>query len=206
MKNPGRFAISTAGLLATLAVLLTNATARADDCKDRLVHLIGGSVEARPARGLLKSEIKGGPTSENEFLTMANDHNLFKPIKPANMDWVLTYKGGRYTSSDQGKSWKKVQSFDPDEAQAAARKSVSEQAQSAKNVTCAEGTLDGKTYDTIEAELSLPGSPATMHNKYWIDRNADFVVKSTSLTKMQGFESLTTQTWQLADDLSLPTP
>ncbi|MCB1484940.1 MAG: hypothetical protein KDJ17_08625 [Hyphomicrobiaceae bacterium] len=193
--------------LAICAIFLGSYSAVADDCRERVVFLVMDSMKVRPSEGHLISEVTGQPKTENLFIAADLDHTLYKSISPANQPWTLTYKGAMYQSSDEGKSWKKVHSFDSEKQRAAIIASVTEQAKSATNAVCGEEELDGVMHDTFEADFSVSKpTKMDMHNKYWRNRETGFVTKSTSRVKVTGAESFTTQTWKFLDKVELPIP
>ena len=192
-------------LFATLLCLPIPALA--DDCRDRVVKLVIDSMTVKPSQGHLTSEIKGGQSTENTFEIAAWDHMLFKSIKPANAPWTLTYKGAMYQSSDAGKSWRKVHSFDAKEQRAIQVKNVTAQANSARNAVCGEEALNGVMHDVLEADMTYPKPRSfDIHSKYWVNRNTGFVSKAVSRMSSKNFESVTTQTWMPAEGLVLPLP
>lgn len=196
-----------AGTIAAFLLLASTSPGLADDCADRIARFVIGSVDAKPAEGHIISEIKGQPTTENDFVTASWKHYLYRPTVPAGGPWLLTYEGTTYQSSDQGESWKKLYSFDMDETRAAGIKTVSEQASTIRNATCGEEALDGTVHDTLEADMTnISSMTFEIHSKYWVNRDTGFVAKAVTKMTADGFESLTTQTWKLAEGLTLPIP
>lgn len=195
-------------LLSAAILVAANPAARADACKDRFIENRMASLAAPPPGiGHIVSQTKGGQATENEYWSAAWDHGLFKPIKPANMPWTLTYKGAMYNSTDAGKSWKKVHSFDADKQRAQNNETVKKQLGSAKNVVCGEEEIDGVVHDTFETDQeNNEHAHFTTHDKYWVDRKTGYVVKSTTLLKQGNIEMFTTQNWTHRPGLELPVP
>ena len=188
-------------------VFASSMPAFADDCRDRVVKLVIDSMTVKPSKGRLISEIKGGQSTENTFEMTAWNHTLFKSVKPAKAPWTLTYKGAMYQSSDKGKSWRKVHSFDAEKQRATQVKNVTAQAKSARNAVCGEEKYGDVMHDVLEADMTFPGPNSfDIHNKYWVDRKSGFVAKAVSRMKSKNFENVTTQTWVPAEGLSLPIP
>ena len=195
-------------LIAIAVLFAAGQSASADACKEKfLANRMASLEQSPPGLGHIVSEMKGGQTTENEYHSAAWDHGLFKPIKPANMPWTLTYKGAMYNSTDQGKTWKKVHSFDAEKQRALNNETVKKQLASTKNLVCGEETIDGVTYDTFEFDQeNTEHAHFTTHDKYWVDRKTGYVVKSTTLLKQGKMETFTTQHWTHKPGLTLPVP
>lgn len=181
--------------------------ALADACADKFVRVLTGFQNMKPTRAHIVSQMKGQPATENDFLSVSADHYMAKPTKPKG-PWVLTYDGAMYQSSDEGKTWKKLRSFDKDKQKAASRKSVKAQAATVRNAVCGEAMLNGVKHETLAADTTNP-APAKfeIHTKYWVDRgNGDFVTRADTTMKTSAYEIVTSQTWQRADGLTLPKP
>lgn len=189
-------------------VVVSVLPARADDCRERFARYLEATIDARtPGKAHIVTEIKGGPSTENEFLFVSQDHHMHKTLKPAGIAWTLTYKGAMYTSSDEGKTWKKSLTFDPAKRRAETEALLKDQAASARNTKCAEDVIDGRPHDTFDTELGntkLPGMETQA--KYWVDRESKQTTRTVSTMKGGGIESRSTQTWQTVHDLQLPVP
>jgi hypothetical protein len=118
-----------------------------------------------PGIGRVVSETKGLKT-ENEYHSAAWDHGLYKPFKPANLLWTLTYTGAMYNSTDQGAAWEKAHSFEAKKQRAQHIQTVKEQLTCATNIVCGEDTIDGIVYDTFESDMeNHEYAHYTMHDK-----------------------------------------
>ena len=181
--------------------------ALADACADKFVRVLTGFQDMKPTQAHIVSQMKGQKATENDFLSVSADHYLAKPTKPKG-PWILTYDGAMYQSSDQGKSWKKIRSFDKEKQKAASRKSVQAQAATVRNVVCGEEMLNGVKHETLEADTTnLKPAKFEIHTKYWVDRaNGDFVTRADTTMKAANYEIVTSQTWQPAAGLTLPKP
>jgi hypothetical protein len=192
--------------LATTMMLATAAGAQADACRDRFVRYFEGSLDGRPGQSVITTR-QGSTTTENVFIFVSRDHHMFKPVNPPNMPWTLTYRGAMYTSADQGRSWTKAHSFDPDEQHAQALAAIRAQTQSARDVVCGTETLDGDVHDTFEAHMTMEGSMRVeMHNRYWVSRATGQATRTVSTSRFGGTEMETTQTWRPLGDATLPVP
>jgi hypothetical protein len=174
-----------------------------DTCRERFARYLMGTVDGAP--GQARISIQMGATSfENEFLFISQDHNLFRPIRPAGQPWILVFNGGRYQSTDRGGSWSRLQSFDPSEARARALAEVGAQVASATDVICGEDVLDGVAHDTFEATLAAAGT--NMQNRYWVSRSSRTTTRTLSTSRLGNATIVTTQEWRPAPNLSLPSP
>ncbi|MCB1475861.1 MAG: hypothetical protein H6883_09310 [Rhodobiaceae bacterium] len=194
-------------LLAALLILALSAPAAlADDCVGRVADILKGSAGREKTMAVITTEMKGQKPTVNEFHYAKWDHYMVRMIEPAGQPLTLTHDGAMYQSADEGKSWTKVHSFDKEETRALGQKTVEEQAGSIRNAICGNEELDGKTYDTLEADMTnVSGMKFQIHSKYWVAADG-FVVKATTLMKADNFESFTTQEWQPAPDMELPLP
>lgn len=194
-------------IVMALLLLVPAGPGLADDCADKFAQVLVNSQNMKPTQARTLSGVKGGAQNESEFLSVSRDHYMTKPTKPKG-PWVLAFDGGRYQSSDEGKSWKKFQSFDKAAEKAGALKTVKAQAASVRNAVCGKEELDGVMHETLEADTTNPAPNAfEIHTKYWVNRDAgDFVTRADMTMKMSGMEMLTSQTWKEAPGLTLPKP
>lgn len=195
-------------LMSFLVVFTTLATAPAlaDPCVDRFKAFLQKPPATEPSVGLITQRF-GTTETVNEYLSLSPEHGMYKPVKPATGDWILTYQGGMYQSGDAGKSWKKVHSFDPVESAQAARAQSKADAEAATDVLCGEDTVDGVTYMTFEATLPQPGLPGqTTRNRYWLEPATGYAARALFKSKLSGMETEIYQQWSRQPDLKLPTP
>jgi hypothetical protein len=193
--------------LAALLLIVSGLPVLADECRERVARLVVGSMNVKPSKGHMIYEVKGSDKTESEFVMAAWDHTLYRSIVPADPNLTLTYKGTMFQSSDEGKTWKKLYSYDSESSRAEQVKTVEAQIGSIKNAICGEEEFEGVMHNTLEADMSNPDPyPFEMHNKYWVSRETGFVAKATSLVKQKDSESMTTQTWVQDDGITLPIP
>jgi hypothetical protein len=122
-------------------------------------------------------------------------------------DWILTYDGTMYQSSDEGKTWKTIRSFDKNETRASGIKSVKEQAGTVRNAKCGEEALDGVKHEMLEADTTNLAAEFDVHTKYWVNRgDDDFVTRADMTMKTDSYEVFTRQVWKPAPGLTLPVP
>jgi hypothetical protein len=193
-------------IVAGLALATAGVPAHAEACRERFVRYLVGTPDGPP--GQARIVIQMGPTSfENEFLFLSQDHNLYRPIRPAGQPWILVHDGARHQSTDQGRTWSRLQSFDRLEARAQAVAAVRAQAETAKDVRCGEEQLDGVMHDTFEATLAVPGGDgAESRNRYWVARGTAAATRTISTSSMDGMTMVTTQDWKPSSQLTLPKP
>lgn len=194
------------GIIMASLVLMASGAAQADACRERLVRYLEGAPDGRPGHSLITIE-QGATTTQNEFIFVSRDHHMFKSVSPPNLPWTLTYRGAMYSSADQGRSWTKVHSFDPEAQHAAAVAAIKAQARSATGVVCGTETLDGVVHDTFEARMTMEGPVRVeMHNRYWVSRESGAATRTVSASRFSGTEMLTTQLWRPLGSTTLPVP
>ncbi|MCB1516280.1 MAG: hypothetical protein KDJ19_01490 [Hyphomicrobiaceae bacterium] len=193
-------------LIISFLSLMSVGGAHADECRDRLVALVGNSTNVQPSKGHIITEPANGPKMENEFFVLSASHMLFKPIDPPNLPWTLTYIDAAYTSPDEGQTWNVAYTFDPETQAEASRNYVETLANSAINVQCGTDEIDGVTYDVLEADMSTTGGEIDTHSKYWVDPANEFVVRAETLSQLGGMDTRFTQTWEPVEGLELPVP
>lgn len=198
----------TKSLLSLLVVTTTLAAAPAlaDPCIDRFKAFLQKPPATEPSVGLITQRY-GTTETVNEYLSLSSDHSLYKPVKPATGDWILTYQGGMFQSGDAGKTWKKVHSFDAAASAETARAQSKAEADAATDVSCGEDTIDGVTYMTFDATLPQPGLPGqTTRNRYWLEPATGYAARALFKSKLSGMETEIYQQWSRQPDLKLPTP
>lgn len=174
-----------------------------DTCRERFARYLMGTPDGPPGQARILTQM-GSASFENEFLFISQNHNLFRPIRPAGQPWILVFDGGRYQSTDRGVSWSRLQSFDQSEARAQALAGVRAQVESATDVSCGEEALEGVAHDTYEATLVASGT--NMRNKYWVSQSSRTTTRTVSTSRVGNANIITTQEWRPARDLSLPSP
>jgi hypothetical protein len=189
-----------------IAASIVPAAAQSDACRARFTEFHLGSLNRTPGESRIVT--KSGPAvTENVFLFLSRDHSLLKPVKPASAPWTLTYMGAIYQSSDQGRTWKKISSFDREAQHAQQIASMKQQTQAARDLECDEQKMGGATYDVYEVKLPMIGQPGIeTQNVYMVDRATRIAVQSVTQFKSGGLETITTQHWKLAPNLTLPKP
>lgn len=193
-------------LLASILVL-TVQPAGAETCEETFVRLYVGGNGETPAKIHVTQEIKGNKPSINEFYYAKLGHWMTKMIDPADQAWSLGYNNAFYTSSDKGKTWKKVSAMDSKKNKETQDKNRQDNAKTVTNASCAEEDLDGVAHQTVEADFkSLHGSKSDNHFKYWVNKQTGQISKATYQIKGTGFESFTTQLVEQVSDLNLPMP
>ena len=196
-----------AAILA-LSLAAAPSLALADDCADRFAEILTGSQDRAMIRGRLITQTRGQPTVVNDFSQQAWDHYLYAPVDPADAPYVLTWDGVAYQSADGDAPWIKAYEFDKQETRAAGIAMVEGQAATIRNAACGTDTIDGVTYDTLEADMTNETSfRYDIRSKYWIAPDDDgFIARATTVMRAENFESLVTQTWERAPGLDLPKP
>ena len=180
--------------------------AMADECLDRFVKILTDISEKGPVRTHVIQQYKGAPATETYHYNLNAGHWMSEAIKPATGAWSLGYNNILFTSTDKGKTWKKVRVM-AGQSQQAKLKALQENAKTARNAKCGQETLDGVTYDTVEGDYTyLQNMKTEYHNKYWINRDTGFIRKAVYTFKASNFSGQTTQLIEKAPGLTLPTP
>lgn len=191
-------------IVAVALLLISAAPGRSDTCAEKFTRVLTGYENKMPVKSHIVSEMKGQPPSENDFLSVSWQHYMTKTTKGP---WYLTYDGTMFQSSDEGKSWTKVRSFDKDKTRAAGMATVKAQAGTVRNAVCGEEALDGVAHDTMEADTTnLTPQKFEIHTKYWVNRKTGFVSKTITRMTAPTYEIHTTQISSPADGLTLPVP
>ncbi len=191
---------------AVLALVTVAGPAAADACLDRFVKILTDVSEKGPVKIHVTQQYKGAPATESVHLGLSGDHWMTQMLKPANAPWSLGYKGALFTSSDKGRTWRKVRAMPmptPEERLKALKKST----KTARNAKCGTETLDGATYDTVEGDYTFQGNMKIEYrHKYWLDPSSDFIRKAVYTFRSRAISGQTTQLIEKAPGLTLPTP
>ena len=194
-------------VFATLFLVASFDYGMAESCHDTFVRLLLDGNGDDPVKIHVMQKIKGAPTMTNYFYQAEPGHWQTEVIDPAGQDWVLTWNNTMYTSSDKGKSWKKLRTVDSENDRKLARKNMQENARTVENAVCGEEALGGVMHDTVEADFeTLQNFKTENHHKYWLAKENGYIAKAVYQVKGKGFESVTTQQLEPAPDLTLPTP
>ncbi len=196
-----------APLIAAAIVLALGARpAAADECLDRFVKILTDVSEKGPVKIRVTRQYKGIPSTENMHFSLNAGHWMSAMIRPANAPWSLGYKGALYTSTDKGKTWKKVREMQAQGPQERL-KALRENAKTARNARCGQATLDGAPHDTVEGDYThQQGTETEYHNKYWIRRDTGFIRKAIYTFKSPTITGRTIQLIEKAPGLTLPKP
>ena len=195
-------------LIFTLLYIASLAPAFADACQDRFAQLlVPGNQEVRPVRLHLTQEIVGGKTSLNYHYSDGEGNGMTEMIDPANAPWSLFLGDNMYSSSDKGKNWSFMNSYDAKKSLADTKEKLANDAAKATGVLCAKEEYDGLSHEVVEGNYnSTMVNGAAIYQKFWINPKTGWIVKSYSNLKMAGFESKTTQVVEPYPDLVLPKP
>ena len=192
---------------AIIALLLVSAqSAQSEICRDKFIHFMTEYKGFFPVKNHIVSKPKGGKASTNKFYMTKIGHWMTEMITPPS-PWTLAYNNTMYTSSDKGKTWKKVRTMDSAKNNENTKRDQLKNAETVKNAKCGEEEYKGVMHDTVEAEYSyLQFASAKIISKYWVDRKTGYVAKNTSDLNSKSYSSFTTQETEPAPGLVLPTP
>ncbi len=179
----------------------------AESCQEKFARLLIHGNGDRPSVIRITSEPKGGQVSKNDFFFKATGHWMTVMTEPANQPITLAYSNNMYTSSDEGKSWKKIREMDSEKNRLDNIKNQEANAKTIKSAVCGEEMLDGVMHDTVEADFdTVQQYKSSNHYKYWVNRDTGRITKSTYDSKSSGYESFTIQLIEDAPNLTLPMP
>ncbi len=197
-----------APLLAAAAIALSLGAqpAVAGACLDRFVKILTDVSEKGPVKIHVMQQYKGAPATENVHYSLSSGHWMTKMLKPANAPWSLGYGNALYTSTDKGKTWRKVREMQTQSPEAKL-KTLKENAKTARNAKCGTETLAGATYDTVEGDYTFQGNmKIEYHHKYWIDPQSGFIRKAVYTFRSRAISGHITQLIEKAPALTLPKP
>ncbi|MEZ5872222.1 MAG: hypothetical protein R3D32_10285 [Nitratireductor sp.] len=198
----------TAMMAAFLAVT-AGSLAMAESCEEKFIRLTGeGSPDTGPVRLHIIQELKGFPRMENYNYSMGGDvmASMSEPIEPKNSIWSLFLGTRMYTSMD-GKSWQFVRELDAASDPGAVRETQRNDAKTSENIVCGEEMLDGIAHETLEGDYKSSGLQGQgVHQKYWINRETQWMSKVTTHSVANGVEADFTQIIEPWPDLVLPKP
>ena len=195
-----RMVLSAAALLLALS-----ASALAEDCAERFARLHIWWYE-NPTSGIARvvAEPKGQPKSDGEMHFVANGHYMLKQFVP-NGGWYLTHDGTTWQSTDEGKSWKKLYSFNQEDTWKAGLETVKQQSSTVRNAVCGKDEVDGELVDTLEVDMTnTVNATFEIHEKVWVRRSDERSVRCEMLTTGLGPDTFTTQTWKQVPELFIP--
>jgi len=179
----------------------------AESCQEKFAQLLIHGNGPHPVTTRITSEPKGGKVSKNDFFFKTTGHWMTVMTEPANQPITLAYKNNMYTSSDKGKSWKKIREMDSEKNRLDNIRNQQANAKTIKNAACGEEMFDGVMHDTVEADFdTVQQYKSSNHYKYWVNRETGWIPKVTFNSKSSGYESFTTQLVEKTPDLQLPTP
>lgn len=194
-------------ILALLLIICTG-SAYADSCHSRFVELlVNGNQKVGPVRIHITQEIVGGKTSLNYHHSDGNGNGMTEMIEPAGDPWSLFLGDKMYVSNDKGNNWKYMNSYDAEKSRADTKSALTKDAAKATGISCGEEEFNGTAHEVVEGNyISTMVAGAAIYEKFWVDRQTGWIVKSDRHIKSGGFESNTTQVVELAPDLILPKP
>ena len=189
-------------ILAAAALLASTQFSVAETCQEKFVRLLVDGNANVPTKIDIVTEPKNGAVTKNEFFYQKTGHwmtVMTEPVQPI----TLAYNNTMYTSSDKGKTWKKIRSMDSEKNEKIGRENRVENAKTVKNAVCGEEELDGVMHDTVEAEFTnMQFNKSQNRYKYWINRETEWITKVVYHSQY----SVTTQVISPDPDMALPTP
>ena len=191
-----------------LSIVITATPAFANPCHDRFAELlVPGNQKTGPTRLHITQEIVGGQTSLNYHYSDGKGNGMTEMIDPADQPMSLFLDDNMYSSTDKGKSWSFMNSYDAKKSLADMKKNLTNDAAKATGVLCGREEYKGALHEVVEGNYkSTMVSGSQIYQKYWINEQTGLMVKSYSHLKGNGFESKTTQVIEPYPELKLPNP
>jgi len=201
-----KYALAAVFLLFAASVSAFHSRASADDCLQRFQKLVTQPDWDLPIRTRFSSQTGDGPIYRAETISNAWDHQL--TIPEGDLPQSLNYKGGLFMSNDKGKTWQKINGFDPEKSKQDAAIGMQKNAESASNVTCRQETLNGVSVDVLEGDLeNIWPAKSNAHHVMYVEDTGGFVVRTIStITLPGGLITVVEHNSELIDEPQLPKP
>ena len=122
-------------ILATALLLSSTQFSAAETCQEKFVRLLVDGNANVPTKIDIVTEPKNGAVTKNEFFYQKTGHwmtVMTEPVQPI----TLAYNNTMYTSSDKGKTWKKIRSMDSEKNEKIGRENRVDNAKTVKNAVC----------------------------------------------------------------------
>ena len=162
---------------------------------------------SEPVKIHATQKITGGMESKNWNYQDGSGNWMSKSIEPENLPWSLVQGKTMYSSTDKGKSWKKVRTIDAAQSPAETKELLRERAKTARNAKCGNEDLDGVSYEVVEGTYDMLGQfNAEVKDKFWVHPETGYIPKLETRMKTKTFESYTLQLVEPAPNLKLPKP
>ena len=179
----------------------------AETCRDHFIRIFAPDEKSqRSFRTYNTATINGKNEQKFNVFSIGKDHILSQALVPV-APWSLVYNKQMFISNDKGNSWTKIRDLPENEINETTIATKTAALAKIGNEICATEIHDGKETVTIQADLdTTPDAPFKTTVKFWIEKDTDNIVKSTTNTIMPGTNHLVTQIFESAPDLVLPTP
>lgn len=203
--------VATALMFAMLAAPAFNlvSDAAANDeaaCREKFARYFVNRTKMTGVKIHVTQQIKGAPTTENWNYQLGPGHWMSEGIKPANLPWTLVHDNVMYSSSDKGKSWKKVRTLDSAQRASDVEANLKATIATAKNFACGTEEIGGVAHEKIAADYAMTKYKTDHRDTYWVNPKTGWIAKATTKTVGKGFEMFITQVIEAVPDLKLPTP
>lgn len=194
-------------VVATL-MLLVAGNALAETCEEKFARLeIEGNAEKAPVRLTITSEMPGGQVMRNYHYSDGNGDGMSEMIEPENMPWSLFIGNNMYSSTDKGKTWSLMNTWDKEKQTADMKETMYNDMASASGIVCGEETLNGTAYDTVEGRYKSSALQGADHfSKFWVSRDDGRIVRKDTVADSAGGIYKTSQLIEPWPDFVLPKP
>ncbi len=190
-----------------LAAATTNGPAKADPCIASFVKVMTDQSPKGAIRSRSTTTLPGQKPMISINHQSANGDWMTEVVEPAGMPWSLTIGKVMYSSSDKGKTWRKVRELnDAGHDPSTVQKEQREAADTAANVVCGFEAVDQKRLEKIEGDVSYPKMNMTARLAYWIEPETRRVVRSWQRLSVGGGVTEIASSIEYVADLTLPRP
>ncbi len=190
-----------------LFALTTGSPAWAETCQEKFMRILVERNELGPVKIHVTQKIKGGMASKNWNYQDGAGNWMSEGIEPANLPWTLVQGDTMYSSTDKGKSWKKVRTLDAAHDPTATEKLLRERAKTTRQAQCSTEDLNGVPHEVVQATYDMLGQfNAEVSDKYWVHPETGYIPQLETVMKTKTFESYTLQRVEPTPDLQLPKP
>ncbi len=194
-------------IITTTVLLLSSPAAMAQTCPEKFVDLITNVYGNKgPSKIFITQDGKGTMKSKNFHYSDGKGHWMTEMIEPKNMSWTLGYKNAGYTSSDQGKSWKKAFEMNSEQQTSRTEDILKKDAKTARDIVCGQEELNGVAHETIKGVYTSSVFKAELTDKFWVNKKTGWISKKVGRMKSKAIDSTTVQVIEPAPDLKLPVP
>lgn len=193
-------------LMLGITVFSAQATP-ADQCREAVINIMTSREAKGPSKSRGISVVGNQKPMISYHLNNGSGDWMTQVVEPSTMPWSLAVGNIMYTSSDNGKSWKRVRELndpghDPREVQRQRDATV----RASRNHACGFEDIDGVRHQKLEADLAYIEMNMTTRETLWLHPETRRVVKSHIVMRTPGMETSVTQFIEYMSEIILPDP